>query len=136
MTRRPPRSTLFPYTTLFREDRDQVEQPFGTRLWPPGHLVFDGLVPSRCQVDAGDREMAENQIEQLVLRPRGRAQLLDEEGYFEFRVGRVDRLYGDARGGCSHDQPIVQHRVLQDLGAGRGGCPGVELHGYRYTVDP
>src|SRR2546430_9544948 len=27
MIRRPPRSTLFPYTTLFRSDRDQVEEP-------------------------------------------------------------------------------------------------------------
>src|SRR3712207_8292276 len=26
MIRRPPRSTLFPYTTLFRSVRDQVEQ--------------------------------------------------------------------------------------------------------------
>src|SRR4051812_49827456 len=27
MIRRPPRSTLFPYTTLFRSEPDQAEQP-------------------------------------------------------------------------------------------------------------
>src|SRR2546430_7893749 len=27
MIRRPPRSTLFPYTTLFRSDRDQGKRP-------------------------------------------------------------------------------------------------------------
>src|SRR3712207_7501309 len=29
MIRRPPRSTLFPYTTLFRSDVDEVEEPEG-----------------------------------------------------------------------------------------------------------
>src|SRR5256885_13244033 len=29
MIRRPPRSTLFPYTTLFRSDRDHVEDVTG-----------------------------------------------------------------------------------------------------------
>jgi len=27
MIRRPPRSTLFPYTTLFRSREDQAEEP-------------------------------------------------------------------------------------------------------------
>src|SRR5687768_17894956 len=30
MIRRPPRSTLFPYTTLFRSDGDESQQP----TWP------------------------------------------------------------------------------------------------------
>src|ERR1051326_9010981 len=30
MIRRPPRSTLFPYTTLFRSSFDEVRQLFGT----------------------------------------------------------------------------------------------------------
>src|ERR1017187_2355079 len=36
MIRRPPRSTLFPYTTLFRSP----EGLFGQRLLRPGHAVF------------------------------------------------------------------------------------------------
>src|SRR5947208_11514226 len=31
MIRRPPRSTLFPYTTLFRSDRAQSQHPFRFR---------------------------------------------------------------------------------------------------------
>src|SRR3712207_7051203 len=31
MIRRPPRSTLFPYTTLFRSDRAGADQPAGRR---------------------------------------------------------------------------------------------------------
>src|SRR3712207_7447683 len=40
MIRRPPRSTLFPYTTLFRSDRGSVRQQAGLRRpaeLPPDH---------------------------------------------------------------------------------------------------
>src|SRR3712207_7746690 len=36
MIRRPPRSTLFPYTTLFRSGREVVERR--------GHGAFDGVL--------------------------------------------------------------------------------------------
>src|SRR3712207_8063174 len=32
MIRRPPRSTLFPYTTLFRSERDQLRHPGRSEL--------------------------------------------------------------------------------------------------------
>src|SRR3712207_7867435 len=60
MIRRPPRSTLFPYTTLFRSGLrgDPVEQPgallevvgqlLGTL--PGGDLDVDGVVPRRQRV--------------------------------------------------------------------------------------
>src|SRR2546430_17624354 len=35
MIRRPPRSTLFPYTTLFRSERGYVETLFGRRRYIP-----------------------------------------------------------------------------------------------------
>src|SRR2546430_762272 len=40
MIRRPPRSTLFPYTTLFRSghlDRERRHPLHGSRRWYPGH---------------------------------------------------------------------------------------------------
>src|SRR2546428_10110226 len=57
MIRRPPRSTLFPYTTLFRSEvRDAVEdQRFVARLVRPVH----GLVDPRGldePVDRADRK--------------------------------------------------------------------------------
>src|SRR2546430_12397419 len=39
MIRRPPRSTLFPYTTLFRSEHDRGHQPGGLRLGPRHHPV-------------------------------------------------------------------------------------------------
>src|SRR5947207_15819539 len=36
MLRRPPRSTLFPYTTLFRSENDTAGGPTITLLNPPG----------------------------------------------------------------------------------------------------
>src|SRR5690349_23168643 len=36
MIRRPPRSTLFPYTTLFRSVHDRARQPGGHRHGEPG----------------------------------------------------------------------------------------------------
>src|SRR3989442_2493160 len=44
MIRRPPRSTLFPYTTLFRSGRTEVRVPDG-----------DGLHVVRCMVLRGAR---------------------------------------------------------------------------------
>src|SRR5438445_5708432 len=37
MIRRPPRSTLFPYTTLFRSHRSRLRSHPGSRL-PPGRV--------------------------------------------------------------------------------------------------
>src|SRR5439155_8624979 len=34
MIRRPPRSTLFPYTTLFRSDCRGCAESFGAAIWP------------------------------------------------------------------------------------------------------
>src|SRR5258708_12191871 len=39
MIRRPPRSTLFPYTTLFRSVEDRVPRPSGVRGLP--HAAAD-----------------------------------------------------------------------------------------------
>src|SRR3712207_7228318 len=49
MIRRPPRSTLFPYTTLFRSDAEPVINSFNA---PPGSSVFvmsDGFAEGLSQ---------------------------------------------------------------------------------------
>src|SRR3989442_5673168 len=68
MIRRPPRSTLFPYTTLFRSARG------------PGEVGQDGLrgpgiEPRPCRVDEGDKRRLPMQHrvdagEQPVVTPR------------------------------------------------------------------
>src|SRR3712207_6946602 len=42
MIRRPPRSTLFPYTTLFRSQRDRRDHP-GQGGAVPGVVVLEGV---------------------------------------------------------------------------------------------
>src|SRR3712207_8568523 len=60
MIRRPPRSTLFPYTTLFRSDHDQparghrvardlVVAPRGAAEAPPRRVQAQGLLDDRAQ---------------------------------------------------------------------------------------
>src|SRR3712207_7446756 len=58
MIRRPPRSTLFPYTTLFRSDLLHDEQRAG-----PGHLRH---------VEAGEAAAAEQALRAARGRERGR----------------------------------------------------------------
>src|SRR3712207_7817174 len=69
MMRRPPRSTLFPYTTLFRSDVAERTDHGGLRRDPLGGLggralaavdhppVRPGLVEGQ-RVDAGDDDLA------------------------------------------------------------------------------
>src|SRR3712207_7361861 len=54
MIRRPPRSTLFPYTTLFRSLAKFVEQRLGRPLRARCQPVFD-LLPHRRE-GIGDRK--------------------------------------------------------------------------------
>src|SRR3712207_7900511 len=51
MIRRPPRSTLFPYTTLFRSTSASVYQGASVNLYGPNNfLVGTGIVGSNGQV--------------------------------------------------------------------------------------
>src|SRR5256885_12661993 len=45
MIRRPPRSTLFPYTTLFRSG---FESAWGNRLYDLEHWLLTKLAPTRA----------------------------------------------------------------------------------------
>src|SRR3712207_8297104 len=60
MIRRPPRSTLFPYTTLFRSGRGVVHT--FTTQYRPGHPAFAGKVPYTAvlvDLDEGVRVLAD-----------------------------------------------------------------------------
>src|SRR3712207_9561680 len=62
MIRRPPRSTLFPYTTLFRSDqaRDRAWRIGQTRTVVAHRLVCPGTVDERVEeVVAGKRRIAD-----------------------------------------------------------------------------
>src|SRR2546422_6776030 len=90
MIRRPPRSTLFPYTTLFRspqaldvgigpEDGSTVRRP-GTEARPHPH---DGLgLEPRQQADGA----AEDLREPLVREDRKSTRLNSSHGYISYAV--------------------------------------------------
>src|SRR2546428_8382829 len=70
MIRRPPRSTLFPYTTLFRSvfrlardarlDRDEArERPRHAHRLDRGNHRADGAVEVRLDRDRGEQEVVE-----------------------------------------------------------------------------
>src|SRR3712207_8008071 len=54
MIRRPPRSTLFPYTTLFRSRQRRPEQSLGGAQ---GHPVLRALRPGQRRLDGGQVQL-------------------------------------------------------------------------------
>src|SRR5690349_22553735 len=53
MLRRPPRSTLFPYTTLFRSGRTETLRQFPESLGPPAPLAHAGA-PGTVHISSAD----------------------------------------------------------------------------------
>src|SRR3712207_7902236 len=74
MIRRPPRSTLFPYTTLFRSD--QLVDPEGVVLVPQGLGGEDHAAPGLGRIAVGD---AVEGHDPPSLVGRGRQDLRSEE---------------------------------------------------------
>src|SRR2546430_3468450 len=63
MIRRPPRSTLFPYTTLFRSDSTQVvlHFPHADRIHPPAGSTHVRLTPRRSRPGRSEEHTSELQ---------------------------------------------------------------------------
>src|SRR2546425_288438 len=102
MIRRPPRSTLFPYTTLFRsEERHEDEQPHRRR---PSH---QGQVPARilehhCLVDHRELEVGRR-----VVNP---AHLLAFVAFFIVMLAETGRLPVDNP--ATHLEPTMIHEAM------------------------
>src|SRR5436309_8793341 len=71
MIRRPPRSTLFPYTTLFRSpgDRDAVARSArgGLRAAPAAGAVAERSVGTRSEEHTSELQSRENLVCRLLL---------------------------------------------------------------------
>src|SRR3712207_7921073 len=70
MIRRPPRSTLFPYTTLFRSrriprDRASARPPPGSRAGPPVTATGEGL--GRTPIRRSEEHTSELQSRQYLV---------------------------------------------------------------------
>src|SRR3712207_8550473 len=71
MIRRPPRSTLFPYTTLFRSGGDGQQDLHGDGPTEHGHQVQE--------VQRRRRQLGDRRGEQVVQRPVRRVHTRSEE---------------------------------------------------------
>src|SRR6266478_5495844 len=66
MIRRPPRSTLFPYTTLFRSDCNQTGQMLAALLgWPQG--TFASKISVRSEEHTSELQSQSNLVCRLLL---------------------------------------------------------------------
>src|SRR5256885_2786759 len=66
MIRRPPRSTLFPYTTLFRSVSDSDRSPTGSPVRPP-HANTPGADPGDQKRAGRDRKSTRLNSSHLVI---------------------------------------------------------------------
>src|SRR2546427_9622609 len=66
MIRRPPRSTLFPYTTLFRS-RGQGRRPFSPHGQGAVHQVHGGLLQTRSEEHTSELQSQSNLVCRLLL---------------------------------------------------------------------
>src|SRR5256885_9478405 len=67
MIRRPPRSTLFPYTTLFRSLRHDARRPRAARHAGPALPAGGGCAPHRVRGRPGDRKSPRLNSRDLVI---------------------------------------------------------------------
>src|SRR5436309_8403167 len=68
MIRRPPRSTLFPYTTLFRSDeRAAVERDHALRVQPSDRRQVLPRAPVRSEEHTSELQSRENLVCRLLL---------------------------------------------------------------------
>src|ERR1035441_153706 len=128
MTRRPPRSTLFPYTTLFRSDREQVPKRVSTR---------------QARVPYAAKSLPKVQI--LLCwwgGPPGRGALWARMPSTRHRHNVIDILHGASsptgasaadRGAGPTPPPGPRVRPLGRGTGGRGGAPPAD-RGVRPTV--
>src|SRR5690349_23220600 len=91
MTRRPPRSTLFPYTTLFRSRPSRWWGPLRwTRPAPPSHKPSRTRVSRRRAVSRWPR--SEEHTSELQSRRELVCRLLLEKKKKRYRTSLVERL--------------------------------------------
>src|SRR3712207_8933501 len=83
MIRRPPRSTLFPYTTLFRSELTLVEAETGTASPFASSLLFDYVATYMYE---GDTPNAERRAAALSLEDRKSTRLNSSHANISYAV--------------------------------------------------
>src|SRR3989475_8462583 len=100
MIRRPPRSTLFPYTTLFRSHRVAGPRPLHLRIEADGFrhrevglVVHVGVAHALVVLDYRDRGLLDDELHEVLAAARddeiNQLVLLEQQGG-DLAVGVVD----------------------------------------------
>src|SRR2546422_7953229 len=85
MIRRPPRSTLFPYTTLFRSDPDDQED-LNRELWEfAKHTPYDSILPYVAEAQRRSKANESAEVE-LPNGDRKSTRLNSSHGYISYAV--------------------------------------------------
>src|SRR3989441_6121963 len=132
MIRRPPRSTLFPYTTLFRSEPDPTRRrgvggEQGARRGGGGR---PGRAGARARALAQDQPCHFRQGGSLGQQPAARPRLCPGGGRRRRRAPhRVQRVPGDRRRGAS-----ARGRGKRGAGGGRSEEHTSELQSLAYLV--
>src|SRR2546427_9585065 len=92
MIRRPPRSTLFPYTTLFRSSRrvfsDRCAWPIPVILWDPGSAIqSEGNNDWRSEEHTSELQSQSNLVCRLLLEKKEELEAVREDAGHR-RLGR------------------------------------------------
>src|SRR4051794_14342495 len=123
MIRRPPRSTLFPYTTLFRAREDRRG---GLTLQIVDRIACVGQPPQRRRLLLDER--AHERAVLVQRRPLARRVLLERERHLRAALGREGAEA--ERTGRFVEVRRAQHAVNYER---RGSSPAWQL-GHQYTV--
>src|SRR3989442_11094969 len=87
MIRRPPRSTLFPYTTLFRSAPDRHPGPMQFLRWVEDHGKL--LFTTRSEEHTSELQSRPHLVCRLLLEKKKNADfVLDHEAHEAARAGR------------------------------------------------
>src|SRR2546429_7153784 len=110
MIRRPPRSTLFPYTTLFRSGRFPEPDPLALVVLHPGEL----LEPLHDVVGVSETHLGRAR---QLLEPPGPCRLDEEHAHDPGRARREQRAQRTRRGTDVALAVLLDQDVLEGEGA-------------------
>src|SRR2546430_10420303 len=96
MIRRPPRSTLFPYTTLFRSKRASRIGPFGTMNHGTVFLTPSAMATAgsgRSEEHTSELQSQSNLVCRLLLEKKKREDEKSEDGTNTSRMASLRELF-------------------------------------------
>src|SRR5260370_4347841 len=90
MIRRPPRSTLFPYTTLFRSVAQQPPQPLGAAHRPVGDDE-DAVAYGRSEEHTSELQSHLNLVCRLLLEKKKKKKKRNRKNYSTIQTKDTDK---------------------------------------------